>query len=244
MMTGAQLVRGNSPAAAQLAPGVEIRVFCNGDTGAKDLTVCSATMEADTEIPYHTHPTSEGISVLEGTASVFVEGRRYELSALDAIHVPAGVPHAVRNQSTATAVLHTSFPTGSPERDFLDDTFGVEDRSETDDAVPEKMVRAANAKRTDPPSGATCWDFFCAQTGARGISGGNVEIMSGGTLPCPALPTDGTLAVATASAVVTMNDQRYEMRALDSLFVPAQTEYHLQNPSDTTLNVIRVYASD
>ena len=243
MTTGEQLVRADSPPAAQLAPGVEIRVFCNGNTGAEGLTVCSATMAPDTEIPYHTHPTGEGISVLEGTASVFVAGRRYQLGALDAIYVPAGVPHAVKNQSTATATLHTSFPTETPQREFLDDTFGVEDRSQTNADVPEKLVRAANAERTTPASGAVCWDFFCTQTGAQGIHGGNVEIKPVAALPCPALPTDGTLTVATGSAVVTIDERRYAMGRFDALFVPREIACKIQNPSNTPLNVVRVYAS-
>ncbi|MEE3367774.1 MAG: cupin domain-containing protein [Planctomycetota bacterium] len=237
-----RLVRSDTIADVLLAPGVEIRFFCNGSTGAHDLTVCSATMAPGTEIPYHTHPTGEGISVLEGTASAYVEGRRYELHRLDAIYVPTDIAHSVRNESGSTATLHTSFPTGSPDRVFLEDNFAIDNRSETDANVAEHLVRAATATRHTLLPEISCWDFFCEQTGATGIQGGNTAIPPLATLPCPALATDTSIAVSSGNAVVTIQDQQYELKAFDALFVPSGTSYEVHNPGEIAADVIRVSA--
>lgn len=239
-----KLVRGDADADVQLAPGVEIRFFCSGSTGANGLTVCSATMAPGTVIPYHTHPTGEGISVLKGTVSVFVEGRRYELHSLDAIYVPTGIAHSVKNESGSTATLHTSFPTGSPDREFLEDNFAVENRSATDATVPEYLVRGATATRRSLKPEIVCWDFFCEQTGAVGIQGGNTAIPPAATLPCPALATDSCIAVSSGNAVVTIQDQQYELTAFDALFVPSGASYQVHNPRDSALDVIRVSACE
>ena len=244
MNRGEKLVRGDASVDVQLAPGVEIRFYCNGSTGAEELTVCSATMAPGTTIPYHTHPTGEGISVLEGTASAFVEGRRYELHRLDAIYVPEGVAHSVKNESGSTATLHTSFPTGSPDREFLEDNFVVENRSETDTTVPEHLVRGATAARRTLMPEIVCWDFFSEQTGAAGIRGGNTTVPPSTALPCPALATDSSIAVSSGNAVVTMDDQNYDLTEFDALFVPSGTSYQVHNPGDDALDIIRVSACE
>ena len=237
-----KVVRGDAIADVQLAPGVEIRFFCSGSTGAQRLTVCSATMAPGTEIPYHTHPTGEGISVLEGAASAYVEGRRYELQRLDAIYVPMDTPHSVRNESDSTATLHTSFPTGSPDREFLEDNFTIETRLETEANVAEHLVRAATATRRPVRPEIDYWDFFCEQTGAAGIQGGNTVIPPSATLPCPALATDSSIAVSSGNAVVTVQDQQYELKAFDGLFVPGGTSYQVHNPGEVSVDVICVSA--
>ena len=239
-----KLVRGDAIADVQLAPGVEIRYFCNGSTGAHGLTVCSATMAPGTEIPYHTHPTGEGIAVLEGIATAYVEGRRYELHRLDAIYVPTDTAHSVRNESDSTATLHTSFPTGSPDRKFLENNFAIENRLETDANVAEHLVRAATATRRTVLPEISCWDFFCQQTGAEGIQGGNTAIPPSATLPCPALATDSSIAVSSGNAIVTVLDQQYELRAFDGLFVPSGNSYEVHNPGEIAADIIRVSACE
>ena len=104
----------------ELAPGVALRVFVSGAaTGSKELTVCSATFSPGAELPCHTHPTSEVIYAYSGYATAVVESRAYTLRPGDLLHVPAGVPHLVRNPSGEEVCLYTFFPTPAPERDLV-----------------------------------------------------------------------------------------------------------------------------
>ncbi len=108
------VTRGNSDPAMQLGGGVAIRMFASAALGAEGLTTCSATFQSGSQIPYHTHPTSEVITAAIGEAEALIEGRRYRLAPYDAIHVPAGVAHAVRNVAAGVIVMHTCFPTVRP----------------------------------------------------------------------------------------------------------------------------------
>jgi quercetin dioxygenase-like cupin family protein len=52
-------------------------------------------------IPLHYHNCEETVLVLEGSATFEVDGRVFELSALDTTWVPTGMPHRFLNQSNA-----------------------------------------------------------------------------------------------------------------------------------------------
>src|SRR5262245_22213646 len=104
------ITRPAGPLTSLLAPGVELRVLATGSLGARGVTTSLATFHAAAELAYHRHPFSEVIVVLEGEAFVSIEGRRYRTGPYDAVHVPAGAAHAVRNASDGCrAVLHSSF---------------------------------------------------------------------------------------------------------------------------------------
>ncbi|HET6878906.1 MAG TPA: cupin domain-containing protein, partial [Pirellulales bacterium] len=87
---------GGSPP-VELAPGVQVRMLATGALGAQGLSTALATLQPEAELPYHTHPCSEVIVALSGSAFVCIEERRYLLRPHDAIHVPSGMPHLVRN---------------------------------------------------------------------------------------------------------------------------------------------------
>ena len=59
----------------------------------------------DARLPYHVHHFSEAVTVLEGTARVFVEGRAYRLCPRDCVHVPSGIAHQVQNDDPVKACL-------------------------------------------------------------------------------------------------------------------------------------------
>jgi quercetin dioxygenase-like cupin family protein len=143
--------RGIGPAAGELAPGVELRVYVSGQMGARGLSTGTATFRPAAELPYHTHPFSEVITVLAGQAHILVEGRRYRLTPFDALHVPAGTPHLVRNASANdVAVLLWTFASDTPMRELVADTFAVVDRAETDATTPEHLTRFAPPEKTKP----------------------------------------------------------------------------------------------
>src|SRR2546425_5725410 len=109
------LTRNEGPFPGELAPGVGLRVLATGALGAQGLTTALASFRPGAELPYHRHPFSEVIVVLEGQPDALVEGRRYRLAPFDALHLPAGTAHAVRNPSAdRPAVLHSSFASDAP----------------------------------------------------------------------------------------------------------------------------------
>ena len=61
-----------------------------------------AGADLKTLLPYHTHPCSESITVLEGEAEIAVEGRIYRLGPLDNITIPRWLPHQARNPDSGT----------------------------------------------------------------------------------------------------------------------------------------------
>jgi quercetin dioxygenase-like cupin family protein len=140
--------------AGEVAPGVQLRVFVSAEQGARGVSTGTATFRPGAELPYHTHPFSEVITVLSGQAHIYVEGRRYRLAPFDAIHVPAATPHLVRNASSdSAAILLWTFASETPVRELVADTFAVVDRSETDATTPEHLTRftqAADAAATPP----------------------------------------------------------------------------------------------
>src|SRR5262245_54542926 len=123
------LTRADSARSIELAPGVAIRLLAHGSLGAEGLTTALARFDPRVTLPYHTHPCSEAIVVLEGQTAVLVEGRRYRLAAYDAMHLPAGTAHAVSNVSPEVpALLHSSFASENPGRDQVTSEFTLSDR--------------------------------------------------------------------------------------------------------------------
>lgn len=101
----------------EIQPGVVFEALVGGHNGAKDLTTGVVRFAPGVKLAYHIHPTTESIVLLEGSAMVDVEGRRYRLSRMDNVVIPPGVPHGVENLSAdREALLHVSFPTSTPSR--------------------------------------------------------------------------------------------------------------------------------
>ena len=129
-----------------LAEGFEVRGYLSTDLGSPSLNSGSATVSPGGGLPYHTHPTGELIICVAGQADVYVAGRRYRMNAFDAIHVPADTPHGLKNDTDQPAIMHTVFPTGTPERDFFDEGWEVVECTSTDESVPESLVVHSQAQ--------------------------------------------------------------------------------------------------
>src|SRR5215472_10908509 len=93
------ITRSSTKAWEDLAPGVSFQLLAADDCGAQEFCTALATFGPGAVLPYHLHQFSEAITVLQGTASVKVEGRTYILDPLDCIHIPKQVPHLAANVS-------------------------------------------------------------------------------------------------------------------------------------------------
>jgi len=112
----------NSP--VELAPGVLLNCLVGAHNRARNLMTGLVTFEPEATLPYHTHPVSESITVLSGTAVVAVEGREYSLNLLDTIVIPRGIAHSAWNGSTKeSSVLHVALASEAPSRDLVSAPF-------------------------------------------------------------------------------------------------------------------------
>lgn len=239
------VTRGDCQPIGELAPGVVIRAFANADKGAQGLTTGTATLGPGALIPYHTHPTCEAVTLLDGEADVLVEGRCYRLRRFDAINIPAGIAHAVRNPSSAdAAVLHTSFPTGAPQRDFVEDTFSETPAAEESDDCPEHLMRFDSAPRYQAGEGTEARDLFAARFGAAGVCGGHARFAPGAEIPCHVHDYDESITIVAGQATCRVAGREYQMADCDTACIPQDRPHRFLNSGDSPMEMIWVYAGD
>src|SRR5206468_11367379 len=91
---------------------------------ARGLTTGIVRFAPAAQLAYHKHAFTESVTLLEGSAVMEVEGRRYLLSPLDNVVIPPGLAHYVKNASGGReAVFHIAMATDSPTRELVDKFF-------------------------------------------------------------------------------------------------------------------------
>jgi quercetin dioxygenase-like cupin family protein len=93
-------------------PGVRTRMRVSALTGAAQLCVFDQFVDPGHGAPNHRHAVEEVLSVLAGTAEVWVEAARATLTAGQSVVVPAGQSHGFRN--SGAAVLHVQAILAAP----------------------------------------------------------------------------------------------------------------------------------
>jgi quercetin dioxygenase-like cupin family protein len=239
------LTRNDGPPPDELAPGVGLRVLGSGSLGVKGLTTALASFRPGATLPYHRHPFSEVIVVLEGEAHVAVEGRRYRLRPFDALHLPAGTAHAVSNVSPdRPAVLHSSFASDIPTREPVSTAFTPTDRDAPDVGAPEGLVRFEGAAVYELAPRAFFRDLFARRLGSRGVCGGYGLFEPGASLPCHYHGFDESITIVTGSAVCQVAGREYALANCDTACIPQGRPHRFLNRSDRPMAMIWVYAGD
>ena len=236
--------RGDCPPVGELAPGVELRVFVSGSLGAHGLSTGTATFRPGAALPCHTHPVSEVIVLLAGAARVLVQGRRYRLRPHDALHVPAGTPHAVENDSAdVPALLFSTFASDAPTREPAAGDFPVVDRADSD-GCPEHLVRFDAAPVYELAPRAFFRDLFARRLGARGVCGGYGLFEAGASLPCHVHGFDESISIIAGRAVCQVAGREYPLAGCDTACIPQGRPHRFLNRSDAPMAMIWVYAGD
>lgn len=202
------------------------------------------TVQPAAELPFHTHPTGESITLVRGEAEVLVEGRCYRLSAFDSIHIPAKVAHAVRNRSSNVAVMHTAFPTDRVERDFVDTKSADVERVETDDSIPETLMRSQAADRYALSESMAACDLFAGRFGSKGMCGGYALFQPGAGLPCHRHDYDESITIVGGRAICQVAGKEYELSNFDAACIPRGRPHRFMNHGDEPMEMIWVYAGD
>jgi quercetin dioxygenase-like cupin family protein len=220
-------------------------MLATGSMGAEGLSTALASFHPGTRIPYHTHPTSEVITVVAGEARVFVEGRRYRLRPFDCMNVPAGAPHSLLNESTTMqTVLHTTFPSATPARDMVPDTFTVVDRDGTDASCPEYLMRFDQAEVYELAPRAFFRDLFARRFGSQGVCGGYGIFEPGASLPCHFHLYDESITIVSGSATCQVAGREYTLSNNGTACIPKGRPHRFLNRGEQPMAMIWVYAGD
>ncbi len=222
-----------------------LRTFVSEFCGANGFSTGTATFHSRACLPYHVHPFSEAVTVLEGRAQVFVEGRKYLLNPRDCAHFPAGVAHQVVNDKTDSQLLaHWAFATSTPTRDLVDREFVEVDRGEGDPCVgdPETIIRCRQEAVYEPAEQAYFQDLFARRYGSTGICGGHGRFMPGASLPCHLHDFDESITIIQGQATCLVAGRRYELSGCDTAFIPRGLPHRFMNLSGQEMQMIWVYA--
>jgi 2-keto-3-deoxy-L-rhamnonate aldolase RhmA/quercetin dioxygenase-like cupin family protein len=232
----------------EIQPGIVFEALVGGHNGARDLTTGVVRFAPSAKLAYHTHPTAESIVLLEGSATIDVEGRRYRLSQFDNVVVPPGVAHGVENTSMEReTLLHVTFPTSSPSRTLVEPTYPP--RQMPDDSLGprtpglERVTRFQPAERFDAGQGATFIDFF-NETLMPGIemSGGYGLFRPGGRLPAHVHDFDESICIVDGTATCIVEGRRYSMSGYSTALEPRGRVHYFINETDQPMAMIWVYA--
>jgi len=232
----------------EIQPGVVFEALVGAHNGAKNLTTGVVRFAPAVKLAYHIHPTTESIVLLEGSALVDVEGRRYRLSPLDNVVIPPGVPHGVENLSAEReALLHVTFPTATPSRDLLEPIYPQ--RQMPDDSVGprtpglERVNRIGSTERVDAGQGATFIDFF-NDTLMPGIemSGGYGVFQPGGRLPAHLHDFDESICIVSGHATCIVEGRRYSMSGYSTALEPRGRVHYFVNETNEPMAMVWVYA--
>jgi 2-keto-3-deoxy-L-rhamnonate aldolase RhmA/quercetin dioxygenase-like cupin family protein len=237
--------RGNK---IEIQPGVVFEALVGAHNRAKDLTTGIVRFAPGMKLAYHTHPTTESIVLLEGSAIVDVEGRRYRLSPLDNVAIPPGVPHGVENLSAEReALLHVTFPTATPSRELVEPIYPK--RQMADDSLGpctpglERVNRISSAERVDAGQGATFVDYFNdALVPGIEMSGGYGLFGPGGRLPAHIHDFDESICIVAGTATCIVEGRRYSMSGYSTALEPRGRVHYFTNETNEPMAMIWVYA--
>ena len=230
----------------ELAPGVVFECLVGAHNQARGLTTGMVTFGPAAELPMHTHPFSEAITLLSGRAVVEVEGRRYALETLDNVVVPMGRAHSAQNLSSdQPAVFHVALATDAPSRTLVDKPFSR--RSMPMDAVgepgAERVNRFQQAKRFEAGPNTAFIDYFnCDLMPGIEMSGGYGLFQPKGRLPAHFHDFDESICIIEGTATCVVEGRRYPMTDRATALQPRGRVHYFLNESDRPMAMIWVYA--
>ncbi len=246
-MRSERIFRVSAEPAKELAPGVSVVGFASGATGAEGFSTGIAVFCGGAELPFHTHPCGESITVLSGRAAVAVEQRVYHLEPFDSIHVPAGTPHALQNLETNVPLrAHTAFSSAQVTRRpaFADFSLKGQPISAPPAATPESLARFQATTQYELSPNALFKDLFARRLGAKGICGGYGRFGPGASLPCHTHKYDESISIIEGAATCLVAGRRYSLTDCDTAVVPHGLCHRFINESSDFMAMIWVYAGD
>ena len=239
------ITRGNSNATRALAHGVEFLAFVSRELGGQGLYTGMATFKPGAELPYQTHNVSEAITVLCGQAVIVVQGRHYRMCPYDAMHIPAGVAHLVRNgMPNSDTVLHLAFASDSPVSQCVDDDTVAGFVGKQGDRRQETLRRFNEIDIYELAPGAMFRDLFASRFGSEGICGGYGIFQPGSGLPCHRHEYDESITIIQGVSVLEAAGRTLELSHCDTACVPRGLPHRFVNRGTEPMAMIWVYGGD
>jgi quercetin dioxygenase-like cupin family protein len=235
-----------SGAKTTIAPGVTFECLVGAHNQARNLTTGLVTFDPGAELPYHEHPFSESVTLLDGEATIEIEGRCYELSRLDNVVIPRSVPHFVKAAASSTpAVFHVAMASSSPTRVLVDRSFPRRAMPESSAAAegPERVNRFRTAPRYEAGPNTAFIDFFNKDlvTGIE-MSGGYGLFHPRGRLPAHVHDFDESICIIEGTATCVVEGRRYSMSGSATALQPRGRVHYFLNDSAEPMAMIWVYA--
>lgn len=233
-------------AVVDIQTGVHMRPLVGSHNNARHLTTGLVTFDPDETLAYHTHPFAESITLLEGSAIVEVEGRRYAVGPLDNVFIPPGIAHCVLNTSARErALFHVSLASDAPSRDLVERFFSKRKMPDDSAGVPgkERVNRDALVERYEANPGALFVDYMNRKlTGIDAMSGGYGRFQPNAQLPCHIHDFDESICIIEGSATCVVEGQRYTLHSGATALVPRGRCHYFINETDAPMAMIWVYA--
>ena len=229
----------------EIERGVVFRPLVGAHNQARRLTTGTVTFEPGAKLSYHTHPFSEGVTLLEGQAAMEVQGRRYPLQPLDHVCIPRELPHCVLNlQDDRPAVFHIAMPTAEPTRTLVDGTVRVQMMPDGAAGPPdgERVRRHATTPAYELAPGTQFVDFFNRELGCPEMSGGYGLFAPGARLPCHLHDFDESICIIQGTATCVVEGRRYPLSDCSTALVPRGRCHYFINQSTQPMAMIWVYA--
>ena len=230
----------------EISRGVTLDCMVGAHNQAKNLTTGLVTFAPGANLPYHTHPFTESITLLKGSMIVEVEGRTYSLKNRDNAVIPKGLAHSARNtSSTEPAVLHVSMPTSAPTRILIEKFFSRRSMPDDSNGVSgaERINRFASAVRTAAGPNTEFVDQFNS-TLVPGIemSGGYALFHPTGRLPAHIHDFDESICIISGLATCVVEGRKYPMSNCDTALQPRGRVHYFINETQSTMEMLWVYA--
>ncbi|HUQ72757.1 MAG TPA: aldolase/citrate lyase family protein [Planctomycetaceae bacterium] len=230
----------------ELSAGVSFECLVGRHNQARKLTTGRVTFAPEAALPYHSHPFTESITLLQGAASVEIEGRKYILKRMDNVTIPAGLAHSARNLSARDpAVFQVALATDNPERTLVNKFFSKRTMPEDSTGVAgaERVNRFASAKRFAAGPNTEFIDFF-NETLMPGleVSGGYGLFAPGGRLPAHVHDFDESICITSGEATCVVEGRRYRMSGGATALQPRGRVHYFINESKSPMEMLWVYA--
>jgi quercetin dioxygenase-like cupin family protein len=232
----------------EIAPGVRFECLVGAHNQAHNLTTGIVSFDAGAELPYHTHPFSESVTLLAGGATIEVEGRSYELEPLDNMVIPPGIPHFAKacgaSGAKTSAILHVAMASPSPTRVLVDRSFPRRAmRPSTPSDGPERVNWFRTAPRYEAGPNTAFIDFFNKDL-LPGIemSGGYGLFYPRGRLPAHVHDFDESICIIDGTATCIVEGRRYSMSGCATALQPRGRVHYFINDSTGPMAMLWVYA--
>ncbi len=121
---GAEQVRRRAAAHPfELAPRALFQDLYNAELGTRGICGGSGFFEPGARLPCHRHEFDESITIVQGTATCVVEGRRHELSDCATALVPQGRCHYFINLTLEPMAMIWVYAGDMPDRIIMDESY-------------------------------------------------------------------------------------------------------------------------